>query len=76
MTYTFSPRPPSVQLIYGSQGRCCEMQITCGSIGSCAAYEGAALLVLPFFPLLADADCSGPNESMVIIFDEERVSVT
>lgn len=35
-----------------------------------------ALLVLLFFPRLADADCSGPNESIVIIFDEERASVT
>lgn len=33
-------------------------------------------MFLLFFPLLADADCSGPNESIVIIFDEERTSVT
>ena len=55
---------------------CLHTLVTCGSNGSCAAYEGAALLVLLLPPLLADADCSGPNESMVIIFDEDIVSVT
>lgn len=52
------------------------MLITCGSNGSCAEYEGAALFALLLPPLLADADCSGPNESMVIIFDEDIVSAT